>query len=151
MTLNQVLRKHTFTRGLDDAQIATLASIASEVTFAENDLVLLDGEQSRSFFLVLTGSVSVELCTASFVVSVQALGPGQVVGWSALLDHHETLFQVRAREQTTALRLDGNALKAAFQADPLLGREILQRALAVVAGRVKATEIRFAEMCGIRV
>ena len=151
MTLNQVLRNHTFTRGLDDAQIATLASIASEVTFAENDLVLLDREQSRSFFLVLTGSVSVELCTASFVVSVQALGPGQMVGWSALLDHHETLFQVRAREQTTALRLDGNRLKAAFQADPLLGKEILQRALAAVAGRVKATEIRFAEMCGIRV
>jgi len=151
MTLNQVLRNHKFTRGLDDVQIATLASMASEVTFAENALVLVDGQQSRAFFLVLTGSVSVELCTASFVVSVQALGPGQMVGWSALLDHHETLFQVRAREQTTALRLDGNDLKAAFQADPLLGKEILQRALAVVAGRVKATEIRFAEMCGIRV
>lgn len=151
MTLNQVLRDHAFTHGLADAQIATLASIASEVTFAENDLVLMDREQSRSFFLVLTGSVSVELCTVSFVVSVQAVGAGEAFGWSALLDHHETLFQVRAREHTTALRLNGDDLKAVCQADPLLGREILHRALAVVAGRVRATEIRFAEMCGIRV
>jgi CRP/FNR family cyclic AMP-dependent transcriptional regulator len=151
MTLNQVLRSYKFTRGLDDTQIATFASIASEVTFAENNLVLPDGQQSRSFFLVITGSVSVELSTVSFVVSVQELGPGGIVGWSALLDHHETLLQVRARERTTALRLNGEDLKAALQADPQLGMEILHRALAVVAGRVKATEIRFAEMCGIRV
>jgi CRP-like cAMP-binding protein len=124
--------------------------MASKVSFAEGEVVLEDGQRSQAFFLVLTGSVSVELCAANFVVSVQALGSGQVFGWSALLDHHDTLFQVRARENTTALRLDGEHLKAACQADPLLGKEVLQRALAVVAGRVRATEIRFAEMCGIR-
>ena len=151
MTLNEVLLNHTFTRGLGDAQIATLASMTSQVSFAEGEIVLINGEHSQAFFLVLTGSVSVELCAPNFVVSVQALGPGQVFGWSALLNEQDTLFQVRARENTTALRLDGERLKAACQADPVLGREILQRALAVVAGRVRATEIRFAEMCGIRV
>jgi CRP/FNR family transcriptional regulator, cyclic AMP receptor protein len=151
MTLNHVLRNHAFTRGLGDVQIATLASIASGVTFEENRVVLVDGERSRAFYLVLTGSVSVELRTASYVVSVQALGPGQVFGWSALLEDHDTLFQVRARELTTALRLPGPDLKAACHQDTLLGAEVLQRALAVVAGRVRATEIRFAEMCGVRV
>src|ERR1017187_336869 len=107
MTLSQILCDHAFTRGLGDAQIAMLASMASEVRFEESEVVLVDGERSRSFFLVLTGSVSVELRTAAYVVLVQALGPGQVFGWSALLDDHDTLFQVRARERTTALRLDG--------------------------------------------
>jgi len=151
MTLNHVLQNHAFTRGLGDEQIATLASIASEVIFEDNQVVLVDGERSRAFYLVLTGSVSVELRTASYVVSVQALGEGQAFGWSALLEDHDTLFQVRAREQTTALRLDGQDLKAACQRDRLLGSEVLQRALAVVAGRVRATELRFAEMCGVRV
>jgi hypothetical protein len=68
-----------------------------------------------------------------------------------LLDDQETLFQVRAREYTTALRLDGATLQAACRRDTLLGVEVLQRALEVVAGRVRATEIRFAEMCGVRV
>ena len=145
------LRHHAFARGLGEEQIATLASLASEVTFLEGEVILENGQHSRAFFLLLTGSVSVELCAANFVVSVQALSSGQVFGWSALLDHHDTVFQVRARENTTALRLEGEDLKAACQADPLLGKEVLQRALAVVAGRVRATEIRFAEMCGIRV
>jgi CRP-like cAMP-binding protein len=82
---------------------------------------------------------------------VQSLGPGTVFGWSALLDRQDTLFQVRAREGTTALQIDGAALKACCFADPALGTELLHRALYVVAGRVKATELRFAEMCGVRV
>jgi CRP-like cAMP-binding protein len=151
MTLNRTLQNHAFTRGLGDRQIATLASIASEVTFEDNQVVLVDGERSKAFFLVLTGSVSVELRTANYVVSVQALGPGEVFGWSALLEDHDTLFQVRTREITTALRLEGADLKAAYRRDTALGTEILERVLAVVAGRVKATEIRFAEMCGVRV
>jgi CRP-like cAMP-binding protein len=151
MTLEQLLRNHAFTSGLTEPQIATLASLASEVTFEENDVILVDGQRSRSFYLVTAGSVAVELRTPTYVVCVQALGPGEVFGWSALLDYQDTLFQVRARERTTALRLDGGGLKSKCRADTSLGTEILQRTLQVVAGRVKATELRFAEMCGVRV
>ena len=151
MTLDRVLHDHAFTRGLGDVQIAKLASMASEVTFEENELVLVDGQRSECFFLVISGSVSVELRTPRYAVSVQAVGPGEAFGWSALLDDHDTLFQVRAREMTKALRLGGAALKAACHEDTALGTEVLQRALALVAGRVRATEIRFAEMCGVRI
>ena len=151
MTLDHALRNHAFTNGLAEPQLASLAALAKEVTFEENELILEDGQRSTSFYLVTGGSVAVELRTPRFAVCVQALGPGKVFGWSALLDHQDTLFQVRARERTTALRLDGAALKSQCLADTLLGTEILHRTLRVVAGRVKATEVRFAEMCGIRV
>jgi CRP-like cAMP-binding protein len=84
-------------------------------------------------------------------MEVQALEPGTVFGWSALLDDQDTLFQVRAREATTALQIDGATLKACCMSDPALGAEFFHRIISVVAGRVKATELRFAEMCGIRV
>jgi CRP/FNR family cyclic AMP-dependent transcriptional regulator len=148
---DRILRSHDFLRGLKDAELSSLASIASKVTFEENEMILVDGQQSSAFYLLVTGSVAVELRTPRYAVCVQALGPGQVFGWSALLEHQDTLFQVRAREQTMALRFDGPALKAKCHAEPELGAEILQRTLQVVAGRVKATEIRFAEMCGVKV
>ena len=153
MTLDhtQTIRKHAFVQGLGDAQIASLSELATEVRFEENELILLDGQRSAYFYLLVAGSVAVELRTPRYAVCVEALGPGQVFGWSALLEHQDTLFQVRAREGTTALRLDGGALKTKCHAEPELGTEILQRTLQVVAGRVKATERRFAEMCGIRV
>jgi CRP/FNR family transcriptional regulator, cyclic AMP receptor protein len=151
MPQKQVLRDHAFTHGLTEAQIDHLAGIATQVSFEENQVVLVDGARSTSFFLLLTGSVVVELRTPLYVIVVQALGPGDVFGWSALLDDQDTLFQVRARESTTALQIDGAALQAYCMSDPALGAEFFHRILRVVAGRVKATEVRFAEMCGVRV
>jgi CRP/FNR family cyclic AMP-dependent transcriptional regulator len=150
VALSDALRHHRFTGDLADHHIATLASIAAEVTFAEDELVLLNGQCSRSLYLVTDGSVSVELHTATFTVAIQALGVGQAFGWSSLLEDQDTLFRVRARQRTAALRLDGATLKQACRSDPVLGYEILQRALKLVAGRVQATEEKFAEMCGVR-
>jgi CRP-like cAMP-binding protein len=151
MALRQALGDHAFTRGLTDSQVAALVALASEVAFEENEIILQDGQRSKSFYLLTSGSVAVELRTPRYAVIVQALGPGQAFGWSALLTHQDTLFQVRAREHTTALRLEGEALTALCRADCNLGAEILLRTLQLVAGRVKATELRFAEMCGVRV
>ena len=151
MTLDHVLRNHAFTRGLTDAQIRALALLAAEVTFEENEVCLAQGQRSRSFYFIVSGSVAVELRTPHFTVCVQALGADQTFGWSSLLDVQDTLFQVRARERTTALYLDGAGLVEAFNTDLELGTEFLRRALKVAAERLQATEVRFAEMCGVRV
>jgi CRP-like cAMP-binding protein len=150
MIANHILRSHMFTAGLSEKQLDCLAELAREVTFQEGELILVDGQRSTCFYLLVEGSVAVELAAPRFTVCVQSLGPGQAFGWSALLDHQDTLFQVRARERTLALRLDGAELACECHKDPVLGAEILRRTLYVVAGRVKATELRFAEMCGVR-
>jgi CRP-like cAMP-binding protein len=145
-----MLSDHAFTKGLTGEQVDALAALASEVSFEAEELILTDSQHSRLFYLITSGSVSVQLRTSAYVVCVQALGPGEVFGWSALLPTHNTLFQVRAREATTALCLEGGALKTLFDGDPVLRAEVLERALQVVARRVRAVELRFAEMCGVR-
>ena len=44
-----------------------------------------------------------------------------------------------------------SALVEAFHTDAELAAEFLRRTLKVVAGRVEATEVKFAEMCGVPV
>jgi CRP-like cAMP-binding protein len=96
-TQEQALRAHPFTIGLTEPQIAMLASLVREVSFAEDEVILIDGQRSAAFYLVTAGSVAVELRTPRYSVCVEALRPGQVFGWSALLENQDTLFQVRAR------------------------------------------------------
>src|SRR5579884_743107 len=151
LTPDSLLQEHDFVHGLAPEQIASLSAIATRVSFDENQIILADRERSSAFYFLVAGSVAIELRAARYAMCVQALGPGQVFGWSALLDHQDTLFQVRAREQTTALRIEGDALKSICRRDPALGTELLQRTLQVVASRVRATEERFAEMCGVRI
>jgi CRP/FNR family cyclic AMP-dependent transcriptional regulator len=150
MTLTDTGRDHSFFAGLDDSRIGKLFSIAKEVTFEENDLILKAGQQSQYFYLVLSGSVCVEVTARLYNVCIQSLGPGEAFGWSSLLDHHDTLFQVRAREKSTALCLDGEDLCAILRNDSELAAELLRRTLKVVAGRVQATEARLGELCGVR-
>ena len=151
LELESILRTHSFVEGLTDEQVSRLAALTTEVAFDEDQIILADRDPSSGFFFLIAGSVAIELRTARYSVCVQALGPGQIFGWSALLDRQGTLFQVRAREQTKALRIDGEPLKALCRNDPQLGMDILQRTLRVVASRVRATEEKFAEMCGVRV
>ena len=136
---------------MSDKQLQCLAGYSRAVTFQENEVVLVDGQRSTSFYLVVTGSVVVELATPRYTCCVQSLGAGEVFGWSSLLDQQDTLFQVRSRERTAAIEIDGARLKHCCMEDPALGAALFHRILGVVAGRVKATEVRFAEMCGVRV
>jgi CRP-like cAMP-binding protein len=150
MTLNKMISDHAFTAGLTDPQIAKLSECAHEVSFKDNEVILVTGQQSKNFYLLTDGSVCIEVGARSYVVWVQILGRGDAFGWSALLDHHDTLFQVRAREASQALCLDGEQLCALFRVDSQLTAEMLRRTLKLVAGRVQATETRLGEMCGLR-
>src|SRR6266496_3569605 len=116
-TLHDTLKDHPFTAGLPDHRIERLAAMAREVRFAENELILKACEHSKHFYLLLRGSVCVEARMRAYTVRVQELGPGAAFGWSSLLDQHDTLFQVRSREASMALCLDGADLAAAFSQD----------------------------------
>ena len=95
-TLHEALKEHSFTAGLSDPQVAKLSGLARQVSFEENDLILIACEQSKHFYLLLSGSVCVEARMRAYTVCIQVLGPGDAFGWSSLLDQHDTLFQVRA-------------------------------------------------------
>ena len=145
----EALKNHPFTKDFPENSIARLACLAQKVAFQEDQVIFREGEQSRRFYLLLAGSVCVEISTAVFAVCIQALGPGEVFGWSTLVDHCHTLFQVRAREASSALCFNGPQLLEACREDPALGREIFGRLLAVAARRVAASETRLAEFCGV--
>ena len=146
----QELARHAFLSGLEEAQLAVLANIAQPVEFREQERVLSARQKALDFYLVLSGSVSIELSNKHYAVRIQSLGPGEAFGWSALLEHHDTLFDVRAREHCTALRLDGSRLSSALREDAVLAAEMLRRTLQLVAGRVHASELRLGELCGVR-
>ena len=150
MTLQHLIRRHAFTEGLSDEQVARLAAISTEVAFEPGTPILQIGQLSQHLYLLFSGSVAVELRTPQITVCVQALGPGDVFGWSALLADHDTFCQVRARERVFALRLDGTLLEHLLHTDAQLCSKLLPRTLTLMASRVKATEERFAEMCGVR-
>jgi CRP-like cAMP-binding protein len=118
------------------------------VEFDEDEIVFRANEKSRHFCLLLCGSASVQIRTPYYAVCVQTLGPGDAFGWSSLLEEHHTVFEVRAREESSALFLDGSRLAEMCHQDPRLGAEVFRRLAQLMAKRVKATELCLAEFFG---
>jgi hypothetical protein len=88
------LRKHRFLAGIPEPHVAKLASPAHRVEFDEDQLILLNGERSTHFYLLVSGSVTIEARTAVYNISIQVLGPGdafadakECMNESALPDH----------------------------------------------------------------
>jgi CRP-like cAMP-binding protein len=142
-----VLRSHPFTQGLGESQLEGLAEMA-EVVDIEPELPLFgSGERSQYFYLLLSGTVFLELQTAGYTVRIQQLGSGEAFGWSALVDEPYRTFQVRALQAGRAVRLPGDRLVRACEADDRLGSLLFRRLAEMVAQRLRATEVRFAEFC----
>jgi CRP-like cAMP-binding protein len=148
MTLERSLKTSRITAGLAEENLAELASLARKVEFQEDQIILLTGQRSTHFYLVLSGSVCVEVRTPVYNVCVQVLGLGEGFGWSSFLGHHDTLFQVRAREACTAACWDAPEISTLCRGNPEFGVDFFHRLLELVAGRVQATESKLAEFCG---
>jgi len=139
-----------FVTGLTKSELQVLDSLGHQTGFADNELIVTAGEESRMFYLLLTGSAAVEVANGFVTIFVQALEPGDAIGWSSLLPGHETLFQVRARERCTTLCLEGAAVARLCHMDPKLGVTLLESALRTVAGRVRGLEARLGDFCGFK-
>ena len=98
-----ILHEHSFTHGLPAARIKVLSAIANEIHFQGGEVILTKGEISTGLYMVVQGRLAVELTIGHATVRVKTLTGGDIFGWSAFLDKQETLFQVRAMEDTVAL------------------------------------------------
>jgi len=145
--IRQALRQHPFTKGLPGLE--KLEDLTEGVSFQEDQIVFAAGESSPYLYLLTSGSVCVEISASVYTVCIQALGPGKVFGWSSLLDQHNTAFRVRAREASSALRLDAARLAPLCREEPGLGVEIFHGLAELVGERLRSTEERLAEFCGV--
>jgi len=125
-----------------------VSALSQQVEFEEDEIVFRAGERHTYFGLLVCGSVSVELRTEFYGMNIETLTAGEAFGWSSLLEQHHTVFQVRARENATAVYIDSIGLYDLCQKDPRLAAEIYGRLVKLMAKRVRSTELRLSEFCG---
>jgi CRP-like cAMP-binding protein len=147
--LVETLKVQPFVRDLPDCFLAKLPSLTDVVQFCEDEVILQVGERSSYLYLLVSGSVCVELRTPVYALCIQALAPGDPFGWSSLVGGGQAHFQVRAREPVTVLRLDPSRLTAVCREVPEFGLALYQRLSEVMAERLAATESRLADFCGV--
>ena len=140
------LAAHPFLEGFPEPMLEKLAGMAFEVTSEPDQILFRESDPSSFFYLILSGTVSVEIAMHGRILRIQTLGEGEELGWSSLMTQVNKQFQARSLTQVRALAFDGVRLKAECDRDPAFGYLITCRILEIVAERMRATRLQMLDI-----
>ena len=147
--LIKTLRELRFLHGIAEDHLQQLAEIAELKDFDEEDVLFREGEPAEDMFLVVYGSVSVEICSTGVGCKrILTVGPGELLGWSALLEQSRLTATARALKMTRLVELNAGKLLTICERDPLFGFEIMRRTALALAKRLSATRMQLIDVYG---
>ena len=115
----ELLRRLPAFKGHDDRSLTRLATLVDVIDLEAAQVLTHEGHTGRESFLVIEGWADVAVRGAT----VATLGPGQLVGEMAMLDHQPRTATVTARTPMTVLVIGPQNFES-FCADPAVSRMI---------------------------
>jgi|SRR5687767_5435741 len=138
--LAAALRAHPFLHGFPEQYLPTLVECAMEVGFASGEQIFREGDMANRFYLIESGRVQLETHIRDHGdVPIQAIGAGDVLGWSWLFPPYYWHFDARALEPVRAIFLYGSRLLVHCETDRNFGYELMKRTAAVLIQRLNST------------
>ncbi len=150
-TLDDLLADQPFFKGLAPEYLHFIATCASNVHFPVEQYLFREGQDAKHFYVLRHGSVAVEIfAPGRGPITIQTLGPGEILGWSWLVPPHKKHFSARAVEDLRATAFDGECIRRKCEEDARLGYELLKRFAAIMGERLQATRLQLLDLYGTR-
>jgi CRP-like cAMP-binding protein len=144
------LAKHPFLEGIPEPLLEKLMGMAFEASFEPDQIIFREADPSSFFYLILSGTIAVEIAMPGRVLRIQTVGEGEELGWSSIMEKVNKQFQARSLSPVKAIAFDGVRLKAECDRDPEFGYFIMCRILEVVAERLRATRFQTLDVYAAR-
>ncbi len=148
-TLIGILRTQAFFKGMSEDQLTRLASVATAIEVADGDLIFEEGGFADASYVILEGSVALELNVSHRAHHiVQTLHRGEVLGWSWLFPPYRWSFSALALDPTQLIRFDAEQLRTLQDSDCVLGYEMMKRFAHIMTNRLAATRLQLVDFYG---
>jgi CRP/FNR family transcriptional regulator, cyclic AMP receptor protein len=133
---------HPFLAGMDRTQLALLTDCAIAVHFDKDQVIFREGDLANRFYLIETGKVVLESSEFGRTTIVDAVGAGDLLGWSWMFPPYVWRFAARAVEPTTAIFFYGTILREYCERDHSLGYELFKRMAPIMIKRMQSARER---------
>jgi CRP/FNR family transcriptional regulator, cyclic AMP receptor protein len=138
-----VLRAQLFLRGLPGQQLTELAGLCRHVVVPARQRMFEEGSTANRFWLIDAGQAALDaLVPGHGRITIGLLGRGDVIGLSWMLPPFQWQFGAVTTQQLQAFEFDAHAVRAACDADPVLGYEMSRRFSAILLHRLQSTRSR---------
>jgi len=120
-------------------------------TFTLGEEIIRQGDWGDSVYIIRRGEASVELAGTGSRVIVASLGPDDVCGEIAFIEHSRASAAVVAKEEKVEVdAITAHELRQILEAYPGLASRFYQSLALVMAKRLKATSRELAREMGLR-
>ncbi len=144
---DEILREHKFLAGVSPGTIALLSEKASLVSFEPGALLLREGEDASTIFLITRGRVAIEIHAPPLgPIVIDTVEPGHVVGLSWVAAPFRWQFDARALGPVEAVAVDTQDLRDDLAMHQEASAELHQRLSVVLLERLQATRIRLLDL-----
>ncbi|NOZ86744.1 MAG: cyclic nucleotide-binding domain-containing protein [Deltaproteobacteria bacterium] len=134
-SLTGAVRDSYLFKTLSDRERSLLLQTGEEVTIAEGDIILSQGEEGDCFFLVLDGKVRVSTNRGTDVVPLAELGRGALLGEVAVLNRGKRTATAVALTETRLVKFPRDSFLSLLDGNPKL-KALIKK---VVARRAEDT------------
>ncbi len=118
MSLQGLFRQWDLFSHFSDEQLSQLAGCASLVQHPADTLVVQEGEASRGAYMIRSGGIRIQRKTPYGLFSLASLGPGDLFGETAIVDHGPRTGSAVTTAETEIVAFDQAALAAQQERDP---------------------------------
>lgn len=140
-------RSSGFLAGIPDRGFDALADLSRRVDFAPGSAVFLEGSAHPDFHILLSGHVRLDMSVAARGrVPLLTVGPGDILAWSALLNHGPMTTSAVALDAVTSAAIDGDELEQFCQAHPATGYILMKHLSGALARRLVATRLQLLDL-----
>ena len=143
------LREMQFLRDVSEELIGQLAAVANTADFESGAVIFRQGEEAKTLHLVVTGRASLEICAPGVGCKrILTVGPGELLGWSPVLEQSRLTATARAISPTQTVQLNGQQVLEICEQNPRFGYEFMKRAAPALAKRLNATRLQLLDVYG---
>ncbi len=134
-------RKITLFHGLHDRQLGRVLQAMQKRKYYMDEIVFEEGQTGKAVFVIRSGGVELSRRTSDNKVKVLArLGPGQIFGEMALLEHQPRTATARVTEDGEIYLLYATTLESLLHRDPIIGVEIMRNIAVVLSALLRKTD-----------
>lgn len=136
--------EHKLLHGLSPAEADEVLALGSRVTVPSGGSLFLLGDSADNLFIVERGRIRLSFPMVVRGKKEEAFfeeqGPGQTVGWSAMVPPYRFTLSATAPLETEVIALPRQALLAAFDRAPEIGRKVSLNLVVLVGQRLQQVQ-----------
>jgi len=125
--------------GLPEPELAALAELGSRRHLADGETLLEQGRAAVELYAIVRGRIVLRAADDSSSAIVATLGPGDILGWSALREHATALTSAEAAAETEVIAIPVDAVIDLAAGGSSQARRLVQRLIAIAAADLEAS------------